>query len=177
MAAQEVFGRTPLQFGGAFSADAATVTFGAIGDSGDTTLDAGIGLLTQQLGINYQQPVTRIYELGTRFVYYIAGRCQGNANIARILGPRPIMGAFYAQYGNVCNAAENSIIFYAETGCVTQGDLGDFGVGPSMLLQMTGVVLTTIAETVRAEDMVLNEQLQLMFISLLTDVTAGVAES
>jgi hypothetical protein len=173
MATTDVFGRTPLQFGGAFSADAATVTFGSI-SSENTGLDAGIGLLTQQLGINYQQPVTRIYEIGTHNVYYIAGRCQGNANVARILGPRPIMTAFYEQYGDVCNASENVIQFYAETGCLAAGDFAPNNQStiqdvPALLLEMTGVVLTTISETVRAEDMVLNEQLQLMFISLLAD--------
>jgi hypothetical protein len=161
----------PLEFGGAFSADGARVTFGLgntalPGNQPQVSVLAGVGLLSQSLQFQYQQPVQRIYELGTKLCYYIAGRAMGNASIARILGPRQVLLAFYQVYGNVCNAAENILEFAATTAC---GPAANDGF---LLMLLTGVVLTAVADGVRAEDMVVSEQLQLMFISLLASDNA-----
>ena len=117
----------------------------------------------QDLSFNYQQAVTRIYELGTAKTFYVAGRAQGQATCGRILGPRGIQRVFYEKYGNVCSP-DNILDFTADTACHSSAGI------PSALrkykFHMTGVVITSIGITVRANDMIINEQLQMFFASL-----------
>lgn len=159
MPSTDIFGRVPLQFAGAFVADGAVATFGGLAGG-------GVGLLAQQLSFSYQQAVTRLYEIGSQLAYYVIGRTQGSAQVARVLGPRPVSLAFYTAYGNPCNA--NVITFRAGVGCGP----GVVGVGPGsngftqIVFTLTGVCLVSISISVAAQDMIVNEQLQLMFISL-----------
>lgn len=159
MPTTDIFGRLPLEFGGAFSADAAAVTFG-LGPG----VESGVGLLTQNLQFTYQQAITRLYELGTRKTFYIAGRSQGNGQIGRVLGPRAATLAFYAAYGNVCNAMNNILNFAAGVGCNSPGDI----TGPQALVfTLTGVIILSIAMSVQSENMIVGEQLGIMFVAML----------
>jgi hypothetical protein len=169
----EIFGRVPLTFGGGFAADAANIFFGfrvppiaplpVVGGAAALPL-AGIGLITQNISINYQQPITRIYEIGARFEYYIAGRPQGNASIGRIVGPRPVSTAFYSTFGNVCKGPLISLIFAGAAGCEAVPALGgDNG----FMFMLNGAILQGIGMSVAAQDMIINEQLSFMFIALM----------
>lgn len=167
----DIYGRSGSQFNGAFAADAARIVFGGGGGTGG--LDAGVGLLTQQVNIGYTQQVSRLYEVGTNFTYLIAGRTQGQASLGRVLGPRPIQVAFYSAYGNVCNAGRNVLNFQCDTGCPS-GDQTRAGViaptggltGGAYAFTLANCVIVNIGMSVAAQDMIVNEQLQLMFIAL-----------
>ena len=150
--ALDVFGRLPMQFGGAFSADAAVASFGGLAGG-------GVGLLTQQLQFSYTQRVTRLYEIGSRFVFYVVGRSQGDAAAQRVLGPRPVSLAFYQAYGNPCTSG--TLLFQVGVGCF----LGQIEGSLSFLL--TGVLLVSIQISVRAEDMIVGESLQMMYAALI----------
>lgn len=150
----DIFGRLPQAYGGAFSADAATASFGGLAGG-------GVGLLTQSITYQYSQRVTRLYEIGTRLVYYVVGRAAGECQVQQVLGPRPVSLAFYAAYGNPCNLG-NTLVFTVGVGCHSPGDLGD---GFSMTL--TGLLITSVSISVRAEDMIVAESLQMMFVALL----------
>ena len=155
----DVFSRGRQDFGGSFSADAAKVVFSA------TDLnDGGVGLLTQNLSFNYTQSITRLYEIGSQKTFYVAGRAQGQATMARILGPRPVQLAFYQKYGNGCNAASNNIDCVADTGCAANG--ADSFTGGVYAFSMRGAVITSIQVTVQAQDMIINESLTMMYIAL-----------
>jgi len=149
--ANDILGRIPLQFGGSFVADGAVATFSGLAGG-------GVGLLCQQLSFNYQQQLTRLYEIGSQLAYYVIGRTQGSAQVARVLGPRPVSTAFYAAYGNPCSS--NVITFQAGVGC------GQKGGSAQLTFTLTGVVLVSISISVAAENMIVNEQLQMMYISL-----------
>ena len=152
--AADVFSRQGQDFGGSFAADAAKVVFSA------TDLnDGGVGLLTQSLSFNYTQSITRMYELGSQKTFYVAGRAQGQATLARVLGPRPVQLAFYQKYGNVCNAASNNIDFVADTGCQTGG--ADSFTGGVYAFTLRGAVITSIQVSVQANDMIINGKLYL----------------
>lgn len=152
----DIYARSGQDFKGSFAADAARVVFA--GSSGDG-LVAGVGLLTQTLNVNYAQAIQRLYEIGTNFTYFIAGRTQGSVGLGRVLGPRPVQLAFYRKYGNVCNAATNNLNFEAATGCDAAGNTQvRFGIRNS--------VISNMSLAVNANDMMINEQLQMMFISL-----------
>lgn len=166
----DLFGRFADAYGGAFAADAARITFasdpgllgrGAASGENVTSQNGGVGMLTQQLSFNYQQQITRIYEIGTNYSFYVAGRTQGNLTIGRVIGPRPIAIAFYKKYGDVCQAATNHLDIEMATGCSTIG-----GFNQAYSFSMKFCVIMSIGVSVQAQDMMINEQLQVMFASL-----------
>jgi hypothetical protein len=132
-------------------------------------------LITQQLNIQYQQPITRLYEVGTQKTYFVAGRPQGTATIARVLGPGNVSAAFYSCLGNVCNAEFNDICFCVQTGCTNVDDDTetvdtDFG---AMSIGIKNVVLQSIGFSIQAQDMIINENLSLFFTALLAVDSTG----
>ena len=156
----DVYNRSGDNFGGAFAADAATISFAG---------EIGAGLLVQTLNCNYTQQVTRIWELGSDTTYYVVGRCSGQMGMNRVIGPRVLQIAFYQNYGDACNAANNQIHVDARAGCSSNQTSDQYG---SMSLDMKNCVITTLGFAVSANDMVLNETIGMMFASL--EVEAGV---
>jgi hypothetical protein len=173
----EIFGRVPLTFGGGFAADAANIFFGlaAVGAGGEADVIAplsGIGLLTQNVNIQYQQPINRLYEVGGEFEYFVAGRPQGNFTLGRIVGPRAVSVAFYTTFGNVCLGPQTAIMFAGAAGCLDVPVIGEDGDNGFMFV-VSGAILQGIGISVAAQDMVINEQLSFMFISLLVPTEDG----
>jgi hypothetical protein len=159
----DIFNKATNGFGKAFTADGAVFTF-----SGQAGNLLGSGMLVQQVNINYQQQVTRLWEVGSDLTYYVGGRTQGNMTVGRVVGPGVIMSAFYSRFGDVCNASQNTIMLYIGTGCYTTDKFknGNF--------KFSYCVLTSVGISVAAQDMVINENLQLMFIQMSNnDGTAG----
>ncbi len=160
---QDIFGRRSLSFGGAFAADSAQI---ALNLSCTNDLDQAIssaGLLTQQLNIQYQQPITRLYEVGTQYTYYVAGRPQGSANIARVLGPGSVMAELYSCLGDVCNASANDMCMCFAANCAGNQDQ-DFN---AMQVGLKNVVLQSLGFSIQAQDMMINEQMSLFFTALI----------
>lgn len=154
--ANDIFNRTSDRFGGSFAADQARVTFPAIAGGGS---DAG--LLMQNISASYTQQVTRLYEVSSPAMYYVGGRTAGQAGVGRVSGPRKLSAAFYQTYGDVCNAATNTIHLSMTTGCGTNGAEARASYTAHF------VVLTTVAVSIGATDMLVNEQLAMMFSSFL----------
>lgn len=160
---KDIFGRRALEFGGAFAADSAQIELDlACVDENDVPLSSS-GLLTQQLQVNYQQPITRLYEVGTQKTYYVAGRPQGTANIARILGPGTVMAELYECLGDVCKADRNDLCFCVEANCIgNQGQQFN-----AMAICLKNVVLQSLGFSIQAQDMIINEQMSLFFTAML----------
>lgn len=154
--ATDLYGRQEPVFGGAFSADSALLSFAGV---------TGVGLITQQLNFSYQQNITRIYEVGTHFQYYIAGRAQGTVSLNRVLGPRPLAFAFYTAYGNPCNAAQNTISLSMQQGCEDANDVQ--ATDTLSTLSLMGVLLQNVGFSVQAEQMMISEQAQAMYVAML----------
>jgi hypothetical protein len=162
----DIFNKTTNKLGGAWSADGAAVSF-----SGQAAGLLGVGMIVQQVNIGYQQQVTRLYEIGSDLTYYVAGRVQGNMTVGRIVGPGVVMSAFYARFGDVCNAAQNTMNLYIGTGCRSTG--GTTATFMNARFTISYAVLINVGISVGAMDMVINEQLQMMFISMSTDSATG----
>lgn len=158
---QDLYGRLAPQFGGAFAADSAILAFAGLGLAG------GVGLLTQQLNFSYQQQITRIYEVGTNWTYYVVGRAMGNFSLARVLGPRPLIFSFYSVYGNACNAATNTITFSMQQGCYSP--LDPQALATLRFMWLVGCVIQSVGFSAQAEQMIINEQAQGMFVSLVPE--------
>lgn len=147
-----VFTRNQYKLEDSFSADSAKVTFTGGVDPA----------LIQNINFNYSQNVTRLYEVGgqgaatKQRTYYVGGRTQGQAGIARVIGPKTSMAKFYETYGNVCNAKQNSIKLSFQAGCT----------GSDSSYVMQGAVITNIGFSVQAMDMLFNENCALQFVDL-----------
>jgi hypothetical protein len=162
---RDVWDRLAPQFNGAYVVDASLLSFAGL------DLPAGAGLISQTIQVSYQQNISRVFELGTVYQYYIQGRAQGTANLARVLGPRPLIFAFYKTYGNACNAAVNTITLSMQAGCYSAADLQ--AQANLRFLWLTGVVIQNLTFSTQAEQMQLNEQSSLMFVALIPEAGAA----
>lgn len=175
----DIFGRQEQVFGGGLTSDASWMFWGGL-------TNGGLGMLITQMQIQYQQPVRRIYEIGPwtavggsvgQPVYYIAGRPEGTVQISRITGPVAALGGFYRTYGNVCSFM-NSLFFVSATGCVNQNNTtttlstnasavtGSSRFDPFLGWYMNGCVITGVGLGAQAQDMMVTENVGLMFVSL-----------
>jgi len=153
-----IFNRNTDHFGGAFASDSGTLSFPALINS----QGADAGLLIQNMSVNYTQQVTRLFEVGSPKIYYVGGRTSGNASIARVIGPRKIAKEFYLTYGDICRARTNTLHFALSVGC---GD--DTAAVSRASYTAHFVVITTIGIGITAADMLINEQLAMMFSSFV----------
>jgi len=145
----DIFGRE-IKVGSGFKADGATVKFGEFG--------CPDGLLIQNLSIQYQQQVNRLYEVGCPDVYLIAGRTNGTISMARVIGPKGILKDFYKKYGDPCEADDLQID-------LAPGLCKD-AAAPNSAITAKKAVITSIGLSVAANDMMINEQVEMMFITL-----------
>jgi len=142
MANTDIFSREAT-VGDPFSADDSELLF----RGGDAQT-----MVVQSLTINYEQKITRAWEVGSSKQYFIAGHQLGTGSIQRIVGPKLIAGTFMSQYGDVCQIQSNHITFVVKGDCSTNGGR----------IKATGVVITSVQYVVRSEDMVVNETVNLM---------------
>lgn len=156
----DVFGRETT-FGAAISSDGTVVTFD----------DFRVGLLVQQLGLNYAQQITRIFELSSNRQYYVIGRPQGTMNMNRVVGPQQVTTQFINKFGQACNASNNTVTLTAKAGCLAaattgQQPVGEFANG-GINYNAQNVVLTQLSLSVASQDMLINEAFQAMFVGLV----------
>ena len=143
----DIFSHT-VTFGGAFSADSAKMTFAG----------SAAGLLASQIEYQYQQKISRVYELGGPRVFLVAGRTIGQVSVMHVIGPMNLAVDFYTTYGAVCNAGTNIISFSAVTGC-SAGAV-------SQTISLEHAVIESISGRVQAEDMLMYESITMMYLSL-----------
>jgi hypothetical protein len=178
MAREEIFGRTASTFGGAFSADDALMTFPAIADAGGVAQRAQVPLLLQNAQFSYQQQITRLYELTSSAIYYVAGRAEGAGQLGQVLGPTKLSQNFLRTYGNVCRAATNVLHFTMTAGCRADGPgavTGNIaGINWQNLHSFSAnfVVLNSISLQMAAESMIIQQNIG-MTIGTLEYDTAG----
>jgi hypothetical protein len=114
--------------------------------------------LVQNFNAQYQQNINRLWEVGSDKTYFIAGRTQGSMQIKRIVGGKGIGEAFINKYADVCNIRDTDMSIALKAGCESSQGLGS--------LDFQGVVITSIAYSVAAADMIINEDFSLMFARL-----------
>ena len=173
--ANDIFNRETDKFGGSFAADLASITFPNVqGLNGQFAAD--FGLLIQRMQTTYQQQVTRLYEVGRPAIYYVGGRTSGDINIDRVVGPRTVQEVFYRKFGDVCQALTNTLDFEIETGCGSFGTAQGGAQGENRgFAAYTAYfcVIVSIGLGVQAADMLINENLRLMFSSFQYKTEGG----
>jgi len=145
-----------VSYGGAFAADGATIAFDMAGLT---------GLLVQTLPWGYVQNVTRLYDVTSTDIVLVSGRTQGEGKMARVMGPSSLTADFFAKYGNVCYADNNTLTVSAEASCTRAG------FSNTVELEMNHVVLNHYGGAIAAQDMVINEQIGFIFLWMSYTVT------
>ena len=166
-----IFGRASQTLGGVFLADYGKISFGAAVSSA----------LVQNVNFTFRQTVNRLYELGNSGgvgdetnVYYVGGRQEGNLTIGRVIGPSHDVSDFYCKFGCVCKATENNLILDLGQGdCLGQPCSAAPRAGDILSYKLEQCVITQVGVTVAAQDMLINENVQLMFNNV-TVTPAGV---
>jgi hypothetical protein len=147
--ARDLFNRQ-VELGEPLAADATILTLpGALGEEDQ---------LVQQMSIQYQQNVNRLWEVGSFKTFFIAGRTQGSMQVKRVVGSKGVNAAFVKQYADVCKIKENHFSLSFVAGCESGSDKGS--------LSVEGVVITSIAYNVAAADMIINEDISFLFAML-----------
>lgn len=146
--ARDIFNRV-VDLGKPLAADATRLIFPFIGDE---------DMLLQNVSIQYQQNITRLWEVGSSKTYFFAGRTQGQISAKRIIGSRNAALSFVKQFGDVCNMAKNHLTLQMEAGCEGFENRGS--------LKASGVVIQSVAYSVSASDMIINEDITMMFARL-----------
>ena len=173
----DVYSRQRTGFGGSFASDLAAMSI-----AGKLT---PLGIV-QNVQVQFSQQIARIYDVanggtagaagGLVPVFYVGGRTQGQATIARVLGPQSgALCKFYKEMGNVCSPQNLSFTFRG--GC--EGLSGSQPTTKLPFNNATGdaeynavsytieaAVMTNLGVTVGSQDMIVNENISLMFANL-----------
>jgi hypothetical protein len=92
----------------------------ATSKAGSYDADLGLyasGLLIQQISANTKRPISTIFDLADRAVYYVAGREQATIQMNRIIGPAGTVVKYYAELGDICKSPMCTFDFNSST-CV-----------------------------------------------------------
>jgi len=146
--ARDIYNRE-VQLGTPIAADAVRMLIPAIGNE---------DFLIQRAQIQYNQNISRFWEVGSPNVYFFAGRTLGAAQFDRVVGGKGISGQFVKQFGDVCNIAGNHLTLNMMAGCAPPEDKGK--------LQVSGAVINSLAYSIAAEEMVIHETVGMMFARL-----------
>ena len=168
-----IYTNQQTRWAGSFSSDTAALTL-----AGATT---AVGIV-QNVQVQFAQQIARIYDVsnggttgqGQVPVFYVGGRTQGQATIARVLGPQSgALCDFYTLMGQVCSPQDLSFTFAG--GCPSAGTGTKKisitnAVGADTISRvkysMQGCVLTNIGVTVGSQDMIVNENVTIMFANM-----------
>ena len=149
--ARDIYNRV-VDLGAPLAADATRLVLPYIG---------GEDMLVQSMNITYTQTVNQVWEVGSSFTYFIAGRTQGQMQIARIIGSKGIGTEFIAKFADVCQMRSNHLTLQFFAGCEEGQARGS--------LKVEGAVITSIAYAVQAQDMIVNETFSMMFARLTNE--------
>jgi hypothetical protein len=152
-----IFNREVQQYAGGFRAD-----------KGIITAAGGLsGLMMQSLTLQYQRPITKVYELGVAGnaanVYYVEGKPQGNVNVAHIVGFNFSVRNFYAAYGDACSP-KSLALNVASAQCPAPATAAVSTGMFSVLLN--SCVISSIGMSVQAQNLIINENSVLEFADL-----------
>lgn len=146
---RDIFNRN-VELGAPMSADAVRVLFSEFNEE---------DLMMQSIAFQYQQAITRLWELGSPKTYMYAGRTEGNINAKRVIGRTNASLGFIQRYGDVCNMSKNHLTLMMTPGCGVE----EF---EKSTIKASGCVINAVTYTVQAMDKIIHEDLNLMFVKL-----------
>ncbi|MEI7687965.1 MAG: hypothetical protein WCL32_23405 [Planctomycetota bacterium] len=126
-----------------------------------------IGAIVQQAEWSLERTVNMMYEVGTQNVYYVGDRRKGQAKFSRVVGGSMDFKAIVKFYGDLCKSASNSMeLVVGASSCAAVGPGGAAVGGGTISYKMLGVTLTSIGASVTANDIVVTENMNFMFVDM-----------
>ena len=124
-----------------------------------------IGAIVQQAEWSLERTVNMLYEVGTQNVYYVGDRRKGQAKFSRVVGGAADFKKMVTDYGNLCTAPKNTMIL--EVGASSCAAAGGIVNGQALTYNLLGVTLTSIGASVSANDIVVTENMNFMFVDMI----------
>ena len=146
--ARDIFQRQ-VELGTPLAADATRLLLPDLGD-GD--------LMVQSVSVQYQQNINRLWEVGSFKTFFIAGRTQGTLQLKRVIGAKGLSTGFIQRYGDVCQIRSNQMTLSLGASCTDFQNQGG--------LKVEGCVITSVGYSIAAADMIINEDIAMMFAKL-----------
>jgi hypothetical protein len=144
-----------------------------------------VGLLVQDIQIVTQKPISTIYDLTTKFVYYVAGRASAQITMQKTVGPKGIAMAYLRQLGNVCLVKENIAHFVFNGRFCSNVDKGELlepdngtasivaGNEFSNTIKVDACLSNTVSFSVNVRDYLINEGVQIQGQTVCLDNVGG----
>ncbi len=121
------------------------------------------GSLVQQIDVQYQRQIQRVWELGSRDMYYVEGHTEGQASLQQIVGPTGLVTDMVQDLGKLdCDAAKRRMTLSA----VTNGEFCSGATGGGTSLTINSPVASSFTLGASAENFVVNAGIQIMFTGL-----------
>ena len=150
-----IFGRE-IGIGKPFASDAATLHMDAGGGGGASNEVA----LVQNLAVQYQQIVNQLWEVGGNNTYLVGGKARGTMQMAKVIAPGS-GGEIGDDFYDICNIEDNHMNLKLGGGCDQNTEF--------LTLKLHGVLVTNFGVNVTANDTIVTQQLQMMFLDLEQD--------
>ena len=124
------------------------------------------GFLVQNVTLQYNQPLNRIYEVGSEYVYFAPGRPIGSMQIGRIIGNQPLSQLIEAGTGiwtaKDPNAGDRQIT-------LTRQGLPGVIAGalvPALTISISGAVIESYGFAADANGLLVQENITIQFAAL-----------
>lgn len=152
----DIFGRnTEFRQGNFVTADTMVLRVASGGTSGQE-------FLVQQVAIQFNQPLNRIYEISSPYVYFAPGRPVGTCQLGRIIGSKTITEILGTEGQGVWSTEgdvdQKMMTFFKKT--------NGSNAGYQLSYVMTGTVCESYAVATDANGLLLQENISLQFASL-----------
>lgn len=165
-----IFENTDQTIGGAFTAENCVMEM--TGNNGQAIQ----GAIVQRVQFTIERPINLIYEIPTtaggagqgggvaanQKVYYVGGRRRGQATFERIVGGSGTFKAFVDGYGPLCQSSADNITLTAKGGC----RIGAAQQGTGIKYTLKTPRITALGGSVSAQDIVIVENVQMVFLDL-----------
>lgn len=158
MALQPIFTRAENKLNAVFALDSVIAAF-----------SAGIpAALLQAVRGQTSAPLRTFYEINTPGnvggMYYAVTRPNSSLSLSRMMGPKNLMAAFFAKFGNACAAKSNTMRFQATT-----SDCSDNLENTPAGFEASGCVLENYGFVLQAEQSLISEDFSLRATKLEYD--------
>ena len=126
----------------------------------------------QNIQFSFSQQVNMLFEIGSGWVYYVAGRAQGTGTIARFVGPPTTVIDLLALLGDACKPkdlqlnADSSNCYNAGSTSTVQGGTAGTAAATHRSYTLQGTIMTGLGSRVNANDVMISEDVQFMFANL-----------
>jgi hypothetical protein len=137
------------------------------------------GFVVQNVRVQYQQPVTRLRGMNTRFVYMVASPPEGTLTLGTIIGDAKGTQKFVDRFADPCKVDENILTFMGPAGCESNkygvsNESGKFiGGSVPQTYEAEGCLIESLEFTMDIQNLLLSVNTNMKFIRMTLASTTG----